>query len=100
MHCPDCYSLLGSLSIIVPIGGNAIWAWEWQTLAVIFVAAIVVWLVIGAVLEERLYLHNRVIAVLAKSGLMFIAATALVVCWAVALTIATLVGVPPVPISP
>lgn len=42
-------------------------------LAVIFVAAIVVWLVIGAVLEERVYLHNRVLAVLAKSGLMFIA---------------------------
>jgi hypothetical protein len=48
------------------------------------------------VLEERLYLHNRVLAVLAKSGLMFIAATALVICWAVALTIATLVGVPPI----
>jgi len=92
--------LLGNPLIIVPIGGNAIWASEWQTLAVILVAAIVVWLVIGAVLEGRLYLHNRVLAVLVKSGLMFIAATALVVCWAVALTIATLLGVPPVPISP
>jgi hypothetical protein len=92
--------LLGNPLIIVPIGGNAIWASEWQTLAVIFVAAIVAWLVIDAVLEERLYLHNRVLAVLAKSSLMFIAATVLVVCWAVALTLATLVGVPPVPISP
>jgi hypothetical protein len=98
MLSPD-HSLFGNLLIIVPIG-SVIWTWEWQTLAVIFVAAIVVWLVIGAVLEERLYLRNRVLAVLAKSGLMFIAATALVVCWAVALTIATLVGVPPVPISP
>jgi len=99
MLSPD-NSLLGNLLIIVPIRGNAIWAWEWQTLAVIFVTAIVVWLVIGAVVEERLYLHSRVLAVLANSGLMFIAATALVICWAVALTIATLVGVPPVPISP
>ena len=51
MFSPD-HSLLGNPLIIVPIGGNAILASEWQTLAVIFVAAIVVWLVIGAVLEN------------------------------------------------
>ena len=100
MLCPDCYSLLGSLSIIVPIDGIAAWTWEWQTLGAILVATIVVWLLIGAALEERPYLQKRVLAVLAKDSLLILGAVALVVCWAVAFTIATVVGVPPVLISP
>ena len=100
MLSPNRNSLLGNLPIIVPIGGIAVWALEWQTLAIILVATIVVWLLIGAGLEERPYLQKRVLAVLAKGSLMFIAAAVLVVCWAIALTIATLLGVRSVPISP
>ena len=97
MLFPDRNLLLGDLPIIVPVGGIAVWAWEWQTLAVILFATIVVWLLFGAAREERPCLQKRVLALVAKSGLMFIAAAGLVVCWAVALTIAAVLGVPPVP---
>ena len=65
MLSPDCNSLLGSLPIIVPIGGTAVWTWEWQALGVILVATFIVWLLISAALEERPYLQKRVLAVLA-----------------------------------
>jgi len=64
MLFPDRNWLLGDLPIIVPVGGIAVRAWEWQTLAVILFATIVVWLLFGAAREERPCLQKRVLALL------------------------------------
>ncbi|MFY9840845.1 MAG: hypothetical protein WAK55_31130 [Xanthobacteraceae bacterium] len=87
-------SLFHWFLLCVPISAIAVWVWGWRTLATVLLGTTVVGLLVDAALEGDPKSKDRVLAFLTLTGLMLIAVLGLVVAGLVALTLATLLGVP------
>jgi hypothetical protein len=87
-------SVLNWFLLCVPIGAIAVWVWGWRTLATVLLGTTVVGLLVDAALEGDPNSKDRVLGFFTLTGLMLIAALGLVVAGLIALTLATLLGVP------
>ena len=94
MRSPNPNSLLNVLFLSMPIAAIAVWAWGWRTLGTMLLGTIVVGLIIDAAVEGDPISKDRVLGFLTPASLMLIGAVGLVVAGVVALTIASLLGVP------